>query len=227
MIAAIVPAHNEAEHIGRCVTALKSAAQAEGLHGEPVRLIVVLDDCSDDTGRLAAAHGAHTLSMRSRNVGAARAMGAEAALSLGARWLAFTDADSEVSAEWFTAQLGLGSEAVCGTVAVRDWGSYGPTMRAHHEATYFDNDGHRHIHGANLGVSAHAYRRAGGFPALASHEDLALVSALESTGAVIAWSAAPRVYTSARRSFRAREGFGATLQRVEREVARRFAPAAP
>jgi glycosyltransferase involved in cell wall biosynthesis len=224
MIAAIIPAHDEAEHIGRCLTALAAAAQNERLGGEAVALFVVLDDCSDDTARIAAAHGAHTLSVRCRNVGAARAIGADAALHRGARWLSFTDADTEVDAEWFTAQLQLGSEAVCGTVAVRDWGSYGPAMRAHFDATYSDVDGHRHIHGANLGVSAAAYRRAGGFRSLVSHEDVALVGALESTGAVIAWSAAPRVYTSARRSFRVPEGFGATLQRVERDTAARLAP---
>ncbi len=225
MIAVIVPAHNEAEHLGRCLTALAAAAQSEPLRGEPVTLFVVLDDCSDDTARIATAHGAHTLALRCRNVGVARAAGAEAALRRGARWLAFTDADTEVDAQWLAAQLALGSEAVCGTVAVRDWGSYGPAMRAHFAATYSDVDGHRHIHGANLGVSASAYRRAGGFRPLPCHEDVALVGALESTGAVIAWSAAPRVYTSARRSFRAQEGFGAALQNAEREAAAQRAPA--
>lgn len=73
------------------------------------------------------------------------------------------------------------------------------------------------MHGANLGVSATAYRRAGGFKALASSEDVALVEALRNTGARIAWSAMPRVETSARQSFRAPLGFGATLQRIDRD----------
>ena len=90
-------------------------------------------------------------------------------------------------------------------------------MRRHYDATYMDADGHRHIHGANLGVSADAYRRVGGFRPLASSEDVALVEALQNSGASIAWSAAPRVVTSARRNFRAPLGFGATLQRVELE----------
>lgn len=80
-----------------------------------------------------------------------------------------------------------------------------------------DADGHRHIYGANLGVSADAYQRAGGFKLLASIEDVALVQALQASGASIAWSAAPRVLTSARRSFHAPDGFGATLQRVADE----------
>jgi glycosyltransferase involved in cell wall biosynthesis len=226
MIAAIVPAHNEADHIARCLTALVVAAGDERLRAEPVVVFVVLDDCSDDTGRIARAHGATTLCTHHRNVGAARALGAEAAMARGARWLAFTDADTEVGPQWFAAQLAhlaQGSEAVCGTVAVRDWGSYGRATQAHFEATYFDVDGHRHIHGANLGVSSAAYRRAGGFDALDCHEDVALVRALEDAGTSIAWSAAPRVYTSARRSFRAPQGFGATLSTVERDARLRLA----
>lgn len=68
-----------------------------------------------------------------------------------------------------------------------------------------------HVHGANLGVSADAYRRAGGFPPLKCSEDAALVDRLIATGARIAWSAAPRVTTSARTVARVRGGFGDTL----------------
>ena len=78
---------------------------------------------------------------------------------------------------------------------------------------YTDADGHRHIHSANLGVSADAYARAGGFEQLACSEDVALVDALQRSGARFAWSAAPRVATSARRDAKARGGFGDTLLR--------------
>jgi len=88
-------------------------------------------------------------------------------------------------------------------------------MQEHYERTYTDADGHQHIHGANLGVSAAAYRRAGGFKSLTSSEDVALVEALRETGATIAWSARPRVETSARKTFRAPLGFGATLLRID------------
>ena len=79
---------------------------------------------------------------------------ADLALAVGARWLAFTDADTVVTPAWLAAQLALKVEAVVGTVAVDDWGVYGPAMQKHFETTYTDADGHRHIHGANLGVSA-------------------------------------------------------------------------
>ncbi len=217
MIGVVVPAHDEEEHIGACVRSLLAASRCAGLDGEAVTAVVVADACSDATAEIATRAGAVVVRCAARNVGIARATGAQHALELGARWLAFTDADSVVAPDWISAQLALGSDAVCGTIAVADWGSYGERMKRHFEATYTDADGHRHIHGANLGVSAAAYLFAGGFAPLASSEDVAFVDALHRSGALIAWSAAPRVVTSARSRFRARGGFGQTLARIERE----------
>jgi glycosyltransferase involved in cell wall biosynthesis len=215
VIAAIVPAHNEEEHLAVCVESLTQAARCPALLGEPAVIVVVLDHCTDASEAVARRCGAVTVALHARNVGAARALGAQRAIELGARWLAFTDADTVVEPGWLAAQLALRADAVCGTVAVRDWGAYGERMRRHYEATYTDADGHRHIHGANLGVSTEAYVAAGGFPPLQSSEDVALVDELKAQGASIAWSALPRVVTSARRLFRAPLGFGATLLRVE------------
>jgi glycosyltransferase involved in cell wall biosynthesis len=223
MIAVIVPAHNEAACLAACLTSIRDAAKFDALGGEAVEVFVCADACVDDTESIAARHGARVLSLEARNVGVARALGAQAALDAGARWLACTDADSVVAPEWLADQLSLNAEAVCGTVAVRDWGDYDSHMRQHYRKTYTDADDHRHIHGANLGVSATAYRRAGGFLPLASSEDVALVDALSACGVSIAWSAKPRVTTSARRDFRAPDGFGATLMRVA-ETAAREAP---
>lgn len=214
MLAVIVPANNEEAVIGLCIASLAAASRCPALLGEPVVLIVVLDACTDDTAGVAVHAGALVASVNAHNVGIARAEGAKLALSMGARWLAFTDADTVVAPDWLHVQVSLCSDVVCGTIAVSDWASYGMAMRTHFDTTYTDADGHQHIHGANLGVSAWAYRLAGGFKPLTSSEDVALVRALQAVGAHIAWSAAPRVVTSARRSFRAPDGFGATLLRV-------------
>lgn len=214
MLAVIVPANNEEATIGVCLSSVEKAARCPGLQGETVLVIVVLDACTDNTAGIAVQSGALLISVQARNVGLARAEGARLALSLGARWLAFTDADTVVAPDWLHVQVSLCSDAVCGTIGVSDWGAYGEPMREHFDATYTDSDGHQHIHGANLGVCAEAYQRAGGFAPLASSEDVALVRALEAVGARIAWSAAPRVVTSARSMFRAPGGFGSTLVRV-------------
>jgi glycosyltransferase involved in cell wall biosynthesis len=216
VIAVVVPAHDEETHIAACIASLLCAARCPLLMGEKVIVVIVLDACSDATGDIARGLDAVTVAADTRNVGAARALGAELALDMGARWLAFTDADTEVDAGWLSAQMGLECDAVCGTVAVRHWDVYGEQMRLHHDATYCDVDGHRHIHGANLGVSADAYRSAGGFRPLASSEDVALVESLQRIGRHIEWSTAPRVFTSARTNYKAPDGFGATLERLHR-----------
>lgn len=225
MIAVVVPAHNEAGHIAACMESLRVASACPALDGEPVVIVVVLDACTDETEDIVHRFGATALACAARNVGRARALGARWALDHGARWLAFTDADTAVAPDWIAVQLALETDAVCGTIAVHDWEHYGARMERHFRATYTDADGHRHVHGANLGVSAKAYRQAGGFPPLESSEDVALVAALIESGASIAWSAAPRVVTSARSAFRADGGFGATLARIEAQAAWVDAPA--
>ena len=231
MIGVVIPAHNEERELERCLAAVRAAAVDPALGGEAVRVVVVLDSCSDGSRAIVERHAAHAghgrpgadgacviegLLVGARNVGAARAAGAARLLALGARWLAFTDADTRVSPAWLAAQLSLEVDVVCGTVAVDDWSPHrddAETLRRYFQRGYTDADGHRHIHGANLGVAAAAYLRAGGFEPLACSEDVALVAALERCGARFAWSSAPRVVTSARRNARASGGFGDTLLR--------------
>ncbi len=212
-IGVVVPAHNEERLIADCLASIAAAALAPSLAATSVHVVVVCDACTDQTAAIVESLGHTALRCDARNVGLARSLGAEAALARGAEWLAFTDADTIVSRDWLTSQVALQSDVVCGTVGVDDWGAYGDAMRLHFEQTYTDRDGHRHIHGANLGISAHAYRSVGGFESLANSEDVAIVAALEAAGARIAWSAAPRVVTSARTGYRASAGFGATLAR--------------
>lgn len=217
MIGIVVPAHNEESYIAAALGALQLAAAHPDLAGENVRIVVVLDSCGDNTGAIAAACGVEVMALNVRNVGAVRAAGASLLLAAGARWLAFTDADTVVSPEWLVRQLEQGADAVCGSIGVADWrihGTQADALRDDFLRSYRDVDGHRHIHGANLGVSAAAYVRAGGFQPLACSEDVALVRALEASGARIAWSAAPRVATSARIDARARGGFGDAILAV-------------
>lgn len=215
MIGVAIPAHNEEALLGACLQSVVQAAGHVELCGEEARIVVVLDDCTDGSLAIAQGFPVCIVQTSARSVGAARAIGAEHLLAAGARWLAFTDADTEVSPSWLVRQLALGTDAVCGSVAVADWSCFADDaerMRAHFESTYVDRDGHRHIHGANIGVSARAYLACGGFPALAQNEDVGLVRALMTSGASIAWSASPRVFTSARRHARATGGFADALR---------------
>ncbi|MFC6839899.1 glycosyltransferase [Xanthomonas theicola] len=225
MIAVLVPAHDEEALIGACLRSLALAAQCTGLRGEVVQVFVALDRCSDGTAAIVAAHGAQAIALHAGNVGSARAAAAQAALDAGARWLACTDADSVVPANWLSAQLDCASDAFCGIVAVTDWDDYDTAMRDAYHAGACRSDDHPHVHGANLGVSAALYRRCGGFLPLAAHEDVALVEALVRVHARIARRAQPVVVTSARRVARARGGFSDYLKQMERSLAVSLLPA--
>lgn len=208
MIGIVIPAHNEERHINECLDSVLRAAEHPSLEGHPVEILVVLDDCSDNTGALVSAKRVATRAVSFRNVGKARATGAEQLLEAGARWLAFTDADTVVPPDWLVRQVQFEADAVCGTVEVDSWSEYGEAVRTHYLASYQFIENHRHIHGANLGLSADAYRRAGGFQHLTAHEDVQLVADLERTGARIVWTAINPVITSARRDCKCRGGFG-------------------
>ena len=230
MIGVAIPAHNEEACLGACLGAVLRAAQHPELAAEVVLVCVVLDACDDRSSDIVrelqpsfALAGCRLdyIEIAARQVGSARAAGALHLIAGGARWLAFTDADTRVSPQWLAAQMALGAEVVCGSVAVDDWSPHADKavlLREHFARTYHDREDHRHIHGANLGVCALAYQAAGGFPAVACHEDVLLVRALELSGARFAWSALPRVFTSARLDARARGGFGDTLLAVTAEM---------
>lgn len=211
MIGVVIPAHNEEHHISACLTSVLSAAAHPALAGQRVCVVVVLDDCADQTGQIVAAHGVSGIEVSFQNVGKARATGADHLLAAGAEWLSFTDADTVVPHDWLARQIELKADAVCGTVEVDSWNIHGDLVRSKYMELYQFIENHRHIHGANLGLSAEAYRNAGGFQHLTAHEDVHLVADLKRVGAHIVWTATNPVITSARKDYKCRGGFGEYL----------------
>ena len=123
MIGVLIPAHNEQALLAHCLHAVLSAGAHPQLNGEQVRVLLVLDSCDDLSADIAAQYDVNVLAINARNVGVARATGAQWLLEQGARWISCTDADSRVAEDWLVAQLALGKDAVCGTVTVDDWGT--------------------------------------------------------------------------------------------------------
>lgn len=213
----VVPANDEEQLIEGCLTALRAAAEGIDL---PVAVVVVLDACSDDTASICARHGARTIAVSWRNVGAARAIGFAGVPDTPDLWLTTTDADTRVAHDWLAAQVRLaddGADAVLGVIDVDDWSPQPPGTATAFARSY---DGtvrgsaaaHRHVHGASFGVRASAYRRAGGFAPLAVGEDHDLARRLEAAPDVtVIRSTAVRATTSARRDPRAVGGFGDLL----------------
>ncbi|WP_405783220.1 glycosyltransferase [Streptomyces sp. NBC_00859] len=227
-IAVLIPAHNEEGLLPRALAAVNAAARHPALAELRVLTVVAADACVDDTAEVARRAGADVLHLESRNPGRARAVAAQHAMAaLGApadvTWLASTDADSAVPHDWLAFQLSqarAGWAAVVGTVTVTHWPPV-PELADRHRRLYNASRParglpwrHPHVHGANLGVAADAYRQVGGFPSLLSGEDHALVSALELGGHRVLRTPACPVETSSRLHPRAVGGFGDDLARL-------------
>ncbi len=218
MIAVTLPAHNEEQLIAACLQSLKVAALHPALRDEQVVIVVALDRCSDATGWICERFGVEVITVDAGCVGVARAAASERALALGARWIGCTDADSVVPPDWLARQLQCGASAFCGVVAVGDWLDYPQAVREQFLQGEHAVDGHPHVHGANMGFSAVAYRQCGGFAPLTTGEDVALIQAMHGAGMQVARLASPRVMTSARRHARAPHGFSEFLRRLEQRV---------
>ena len=228
-VGVIVPAHNEQDLLPGCLAAVRRAARV--LRGTPVHVVVVADACRDRTMQAARRGGAAVVTISAGSVGAARAAGAREVLRRAAHldpadiWLATTDADTLVPPCWLRQQARYASQgwdAVVGTIRVLDWSGYPPGTRALFRRRYTSGTGpgpHSHVHGANLGFRASAYLKAGGFPAVPTAEDRALVAALTAEGSRVLRTRALPVATSARREARAPDGFGHYLAGLDAATA--------
>lgn len=216
----VVPAHEEQALLAGCLTAIdRAVAEVTRRPRAPrVRVTVVLDSCSDDSAAIAARHGAIRVAVESRSVGRARAAGVAdvarrtAGLAPESVWIATTDADSVVPPSWLSAQLDLandGLELVVGRVHPDRTDLAGEVLerwwRLHRDP------GQVSVHGANLGFTLATYGRAGGFPDLPEHEDVALVRGALEAGC--RWTQdGPWVRTSGRTSGRVAGGFSGFLR---------------
>jgi glycosyltransferase involved in cell wall biosynthesis len=192
----------------------------------PVRVavVVVLDSSDDGSEALIGQFGpdVHFVAIDARNVGAARAAGfsyartlcEEAAVDDSRIWYATTDADSVVDPDWLTRQICADADMALGVVRVSSWCGFPAAAATLYQAAYRSKqrpDGHGHVHGANMGFRADRYWRVGGFAALATGEDVDLVSRFESADLSIARDPQLSVVTSRRQLGRAPDGFAAHL----------------
>ena len=194
----VVPARNEEATLGGCLASVDRAA-AQLRRGRPtvgVEVAVVLDACTDRSADvLSRFPHVRAVPVALRRVGAARAAGVLAARAAADHpaertWLACTDADGEVPADWLTSQLDRadrGAGAVVGMVQPQR-GLPEPVLARWH-AQHPAREEHDHVHGANLGVRLDRYDAVGGFEPLEEHEDVRLVERLVDDG--VRWSGRP------------------------------------
>ncbi|CAN5452849.1 glycosyltransferase family A protein [soil metagenome] len=223
-IGVVIPVHNEEDLLAAC---LHSVAAAAAQVTVPVQIVVALDRCTDRSADIVRASrtGALLVESSTPGVGAARAAGNQAILDrygVDQVWLAGTDADSTVSPDWLRRQLrhaAAGADVVIGTIDVLDWESHSMAVQSSHAFNYHRGNGHRHIHGANLAMTARAYLAAGGFDSLLVDEDVELIAAMQATGQRLVWAGDLPVATSARAQGRAIGGFADHLQQLGNRTA--------
>ena len=114
MISFIIPAFNEERLIGRTIEAIQKAAKDIDADYE---LIVVDDNSSDNTAKIAGDLGAAVIKVNHRQISAARNSGANAA---NGSLLIFIDADTVISNEVLRSTItAVNNNAIGGTTAFR------------------------------------------------------------------------------------------------------------
>lgn len=220
-VAVVVPVRDEELLVGRCLDSLAAARAALEARGDcTVDVVVVLDACRDGSAAVVARYaGVRVLHVDAGDVGTARRAGVQAALAArdddpACTWLTCTDADSQVGTDWLLEHVRLadaGADVVVGTVHP-DPADLTAAQWAAWRATHVPGRPNGHVHGANLGVRASSYLRAGGFVAAPEHEDVDLVARLRATGAHVVASDVVDVRTSGRSVGRTPGGYAGHLR---------------
>ena len=229
----VIPAHNEAALIGRCLTSVRdAAARLLDSTGVAATVTVVADSCTDSTVEVARQYGVDVLIVQARCVGSARDAGVRHVLAAskpsdGSRaWIAMTDADSTVTPDWLEAQHRSATDGIglwIGSVQPDPGSISAPVLgewRARHH-----HPNQLHVHGANLGFTAATFLGAGGFPPITEHEDVAFVRAALEAGCTWA-EGGPTVRTSGRTHGRTPGGFAGYVRRIVAELEDSLVPVA-
>ncbi len=225
----VVPAQNEESTIGKCIESILASLAVAGVRN--AWLVVVADTCTDRTVEVArraleprGASGpcGEVIEIGARSAGAARRAGAARVLDHfidvdpAQLWLANTDADTHVTANWINVQLSLADSGLTGVAGIvrLDAGGSAAAYKIHLATYETDPDGtHPHVHGANLSMRADAYLDVGGWSGLSLAEDHCLWGRLRHRGWRVSSAVTSVVITSPRLQGRAPGGFADTLKR--------------
>ena len=127
-------------------------------------------------------------------------------------WLASTDADTVVPVDWLSRHLACartGAMAVAGVVEVDSFVQLPPGVEEQYDRIYRGpaDEEHPHVHAANLGVRADAYRAVGGWQTVVRGEEHHLWLGVRERGWPTMSPRSLHVTTSGRIVSRLRGGF--------------------
>ncbi|PWD51552.1 glycosyl transferase [Serinibacter arcticus] len=220
-VAVVVPARDEELLLPACLDALEAARARLAADRPDVRtaVVVVLDDCHDGSAAVAAGRADVVLLTDAGNVGAARALGVAHAAGLAGAdwgataWLAHTDGDSRVPADWLVEHVATaeaGADVLVGTVRPDPADLDAARLAAWRLTRTAVANGH--VHGANLGMRASTDALVGGIAPLGLHEDVDVVERARGAGARIVATQRCDVLTSGRLVGRTDGGYAGYLR---------------
>lgn len=219
-VAVVIPVHDEEDRLAECLDSVLLALSGVRASVRTASVWVVLDACTDDSARIAAAYPVGVRVTDAACVGRARAAGVDAAIAAHADvpvtrlWTAHTDADSVVPPHWLEHQFelaSLGADVVVGTVRP-DFSELSARQVEAWSATHTPGVANGHVHGANLGMRASTLIGAGGYEDVCEHEDVWLVDEARDRGARIVASDVAWVRTSGRQVGRTMGGYARYLR---------------
>ena len=193
MISFIIPAHNEALWIGKCLGSIRASMEKLG---EPYEVVVVDDASTDATRQIAEGAGARAFRVQFRKVAAVRNAGAREARG---EVFFFVDADTQVTEKAVAAALAVLRSGAAGGGCVFDFDGAIPLWaQIAHFASCAVGRIVRCVGGSFLFCSRQAYQAIGGFDeSFSVFEDIAFCQALKRVGRFTVPT--PTVVTSSRK----------------------------
>ena len=180
LVSFVIPVRNDAERLRRCLTSI--------IHNdyprELIEIIVVDNQSTDGSGRVARDHGAIVLQVGGAGVAGLRNRGARAALG---SVIAFVDADHEIDRCWVSTAVDvLASPAVAATGSAYLPDPNGNWVQQQYDGLRWRTARREEVNwlgSGNLAVKRHAFETVGGFDAtLTACEDVDFCNRLRQAG---------------------------------------------
>lgn len=180
LVSFVIPVRNDAQRLERCLASITGNDYPREL----IEIIVVDNQSTDGSGRVAREQGAIVLEGKDTGVAALRNRGARAALG---SVIAFADSDHEIDPGWITTAVDvLASPAVAATGAACLTDPDGNWVQQRYDGLRSRPERREEVTwlgSGNLGVKRYAFERVGGFDAsLTACEDVDLCNRLRDSG---------------------------------------------
>ena len=186
--AIILPLAEPGQALAACLASLVKAAGQARDDGTAAAIFVILAGHDADSALVASQYPVHLITTDHTDASMMRTIGARAAVTAGANWLAFTEPSAVVSERWLADQLECHAAVVLGGVEITD-----QFLLSARQADQSVQDEDR-LDCANFGMDACAFSLLQHVTERDAGMDLALVRRLKGLGVSIKRCGKPHVY---------------------------------